>query len=123
MNPIAPAPGSVATDAADKLKKFTRECVRQFSQLCQEFFDFERRELLEKSPSPADLEAHRTAVKWLLRSARALLTITSDPDFPDRSIAGELEGRLLQLEHAWRQFQEPISEAEADKVLAAVFPE
>ncbi|HEY6169443.1 MAG TPA: hypothetical protein VI454_15485 [Verrucomicrobiae bacterium] len=123
MNATNLAPGSAAAAAAENLKEFTRESVRHFSALCQEFFDRERREMLEQSPSGAALEAHRTAIKWLLRSARAMLTMTSDPDFPDRSAVNELEGRLIQLEHSWRQFQEPMPEAEADKILAAVFPE
>ena len=95
--------------------------MRRFSNLCQEFFDRERRELLEQEPSTQDLEAHRTAIKWLLRSARAMLTMTSDPDFPDRSTVNELEGRLIQLQHSWRQFQEPMPEAEAEQVLSQAF--
>lgn len=123
MNAIMPAPGTSAAVAAENLKEFTRESVQRFSTLCQDFFDRERRELLETSPSAEDLEAHRTAIKWLLRSARAMLTMTSDPDFPDRSTVNELEGRLIQLQHSWRQFQEPIPEAEAEELLAKVFPE
>jgi ferric-dicitrate binding protein FerR (iron transport regulator) len=122
MNAISVPPGSAAAAAAENLKEFTRQSVSQFSRLCQEFFDSERRELFEKEPSDADLEAHRTAIKWLLRAARAMLTMTSDPDFPDRSAANELEGRLIQLEHSWRQFQDSMPEPEAEKILASLFP-
>src|ERR1051325_1716087 len=66
MNATNLAPGSAAAAAAENLKEFTRESVRHFSALCQEFFDRERREMLEQSPSGAALEAHRTAIKWLL---------------------------------------------------------
>ena len=123
MNATMLAPGSAAAVAAENLRQFTRDSVQRYSNLCQEFFDRERQELLEKSPSTADLEAHRTAVQRLLRSARAMLTMTSDPDFPDRDAVNELEGRLIQLQHSWRQLHEPMAEAEADEVLAKVFPE
>lgn len=123
MNAPMLAPGNAAAVTAESLKQFTQESVQRFSNLCQEFFDRERQELLEKSPSTEDLEAHRTAIQRLLRSARAMLTMTSDPDFPDRGAVNELEGRLIQLQHSWRQSHEPMAEAEADEVLAKVFPE
>jgi len=45
----------------------------------------------------------------------------ADPDFPDRRIASELAGRVIQLEHIWSQVHDPMPEAEAEKLLREVF--
>ena len=82
-----------------------------------------RAEILLGTPSPQKLEAHRAATKWLLRMARAIQMTAADPDFPDRRIANELEGRVVQLEHVWSQIHDPMSDVEADQLLAEVFPE
>ena len=71
---------------------------------------------------PEKLEQHRLALKWMLRFARAIHLTAADPDYPDRRIADELEGRLLQLEHSWRMIHDPMTGAQAEKLLKEVFP-
>ena len=104
-------------------QQIARDKVMEWSGLCRRFLDVTRQEILLGSPTPEKLEAHRNATKWLLRMTRALHLAAADPDFPDRSMAGELEGRVIQLEHIWRQIHNPMPEAEADKLLAEIFPE
>jgi hypothetical protein len=48
--------------------------------------------------------------------------MAADPEFPDRSLAYELEGRLLQVKSSWRLFYEEIPAEQAEKLLAEVFP-
>ena len=104
-------------------QQFARDKAMEWSGLCRRFLDVTRAEILLGNPSPQKLEAHRNATKWLLRMARAIQMTAADPDFPDRRIADELEGRVIQLEHIWSQIHNPMPEAEADKLLAEVFPE
>ena len=73
-------------------------------------------------PSPEKLAQHRLALKWMLRFARAIHLNAADPDYPEKSIADELEGRLLQLEHSWRMIHERMPEVEAENLLQQVFP-
>ncbi|MBI2946410.1 MAG: hypothetical protein HYY23_02115 [Verrucomicrobia bacterium] len=104
------------------IQAFARETVDQWSELCQKFLDRQRADILMGNPSPEQLEQHCTALKWMLRFARALHLAASDPDYPDRRIADELEGRLIQLEHSWRMIHDRMSGPEADQLLKKVFP-
>jgi len=47
--------------------------------------------------------------------------LVADPEFPDRSLASELEGRVWQLEQSWRMIYESGPEAEAEKLLKETF--
>ncbi len=64
---------------------------------------------------------HLNTLKWLLRFARALHLTAADPEYPDRQIANELEGRLIQLEHYWLMLNNPMPESEADKLASEIF--
>jgi hypothetical protein len=110
-------------EEGSSVQDFTRETVEQWSTLCQTFLDRQRVEILMGTPSAARLERHRAALKWMLRFARAIHLTAADPDFPDRRIADELKGRLIQLEHSWRMIFDKTPEMEAEKVLQNVFPE
>lgn len=103
------------------MQEFARETVAQWSELCQRFLVRQRSEILTGHPTPEELEQHRLALKWMLRFARALHLTAADPDYPDKGIANELEGRLLQLEHSWRMIHVRLPDAEAEKLLSEVF--
>ncbi len=104
------------------IEQFAQEAVRQWSALCQQFLDRQRKEIFEGEPLPEKLEHHRAALKWLLRFARVICSTAADPDFPDKQIANELKGRVLQLEHSWRMVHEKMPKAEAEQLLNEVFP-
>jgi hypothetical protein len=61
-------------------------------------------------------------LRALLIAGRALYTLTSDPEFLN-SLARDVRGRLGQLENPWEMLENPISEAEADRILAQAFPD
>ena len=107
---------------SSSVQEFARDTVEQWSDLCQQFLDRQRLEILTGNPSPERVEQHRLALKWLLRFARAIHLTAADPDYPDKRIADELEGRLLQLEHSWRMVHDRMPEAEAEQMLKEVFP-
>jgi hypothetical protein len=110
------------TEGVD-FQQFARDKAMEWSHLCRQFLDATRKEILLGNPTAEKLQAHRTATKWLLRMARAIHMTAADPDFPDKRIADELEGRVIQLEHIWSQVHDPMPDAEADRLLKEVFPE
>lgn len=59
----------------------------------------------------------------MIRGARALLNLASDPDFPATQFAGEISGKLLQLEDSWQSLNNPMTDAEADAILQRAFPD
>ena len=63
------------------------------------------------------------SLKWLLRGSKLLLVMVSDPEFPDRPNVKALEAQIWQLENSWQMIYEPMPEAEADKLLAELFPD
>ena len=97
--------------------------MEQWSATCQRFLDWQRREIIEREPSPENLEQHRAGLKWLLRFAKGIYLTASDPEYPDKGVADELKGRMLQLEHSWRMVHNRMPDGEAEKLLKEVFPE
>ncbi|MBI4323765.1 MAG: hypothetical protein HY674_00715, partial [Chloroflexi bacterium] len=97
------APASIATEAL----------LRAWVASCNEFRQRERREIIEQAPSPQRLAEYREELKWMIRGARALLNLVSDPDFPARQFVAEISGKLLQLEDSWQSLNNPMTDTEA----------
>jgi hypothetical protein len=108
---------------APDIEHLTADYGHQWSMLCGRFLAWEKRQMLMVEPSSSKKEEHRQCLKWLLRLTRLLHSMAADPEFPDRSLADELEGRLLQLESSWRMFYEAMPAEQAEKLLAEVFPQ
>jgi hypothetical protein len=79
--------------------------------------------VLKKEPSPKQLEEHQRTLRWLLQAARLLHSLVADPGFPDRSARQLLEGVIWQLEESWKAAYEPMPQAQAEMILAEVFPD
>jgi hypothetical protein len=106
------------------MRQAARDQVQGWSDNCQKFLDWQRREILgPRQPPKEKIEQHRDDIKWLLRFGRAIYMTATDPDYPDKQISTELRGRLIQLEHSWRMVHEQMPEAEAEQLLREVFPE
>jgi len=101
----------------------TLKLVRTWIGTCHDFRDRERREIVEQLPSPQKLAEYREELKWLIRGARALLNLVSDPDFPAKELVAEISGKLLQLEDSWQSLNSPMTDAEADAILQKAFPD
>ena len=107
------APMSFLNSPANSIKEIARDQIVRWSELCQKCIDFQ--------PTPEQVPDYINTVKWVLRFTRTLHSTASDPEYPDRQIAYELEGRLIQLEHVWRRFNNPLSPEEADQLAAEIF--
>ena len=106
------------------LQQEAREQVSRWSNVCQKFLDWQKQNFMGLEQPPAEkMDQHRAGLKWLLRFGRALYFTASDPDYPDKRLAGELRGRLIQLEHSWRMVHERLPDAEAAQLLRETFPE
>lgn len=101
---------------------FTRKLVEDWVKSCNEFLQWQRREVIEKRPSPKKLAEHRDTLKLMLRLGHGLLAQVSDPDFPLRQCVPAVGGKLRQLEQSWEMIQNPMSDGDADAVLQQAFP-
>jgi hypothetical protein len=95
--------------------------VRQWSQECQRFLDWQRRHvLLEGAPSERR-SRHEVVLQRLLALGRMLGAATSDPEFLDRRAADVVKARLAQLQESWDLTHSTMTPAEARELLAAHF--
>ena len=101
--------------------EFVFDSARRTISECDKFLDAQRA-LFLKQPTFRELAEHRLALAIIMRAARAWQNCVFDPDFPDHSIARQLEVRLRQLEESWSLFYNPMPQAEADAILESAFP-
>jgi hypothetical protein len=101
--------------------EFVAGSVQQWVSVCDQFLD-EQRVLFLKSPSQNELAKHCLALSFIMRTSRTLQGQVLDPDFPDHSMARQLEIRLRQLEESWKTLHNPMPQEEADEIIGSVFP-
>jgi hypothetical protein len=90
---------------------------------CDTFRQWEREELIQKEPSSETLARHKKLGSALIRTAYMLQAVMEDPDYPARAFLPEVRGKLMQLEDARDMIHDPMSDQEADVILAKVFPD
>ncbi len=93
------------------------QLVRVWVDACNEFRARERREIIEQVPSPERLATYRAELVVMLRSARALLALMEDPEYPAPEFLPEISGKLLQLQLSWESLNNPMTEQEAEAIL------
>ena len=120
--------GATATQAQsvthlpEGARDFAREQVERWCSAFQKFLAWERDVIVGGTPSEQAKQEHKATLKWLLRVSKLFHAATTDPDFPDRSMANMMEMTVWKLEQSWKMIYEPMPEAEADKLLAKIFP-
>ena len=96
--------------------------VDEWLAVCGTFLDWHRaNRLLQDAPPEVCRESDR-AHAWLLRFTRMMQSQMLDPDFPHREFARRVGTALWQLEEAWAQTHNPLTDAEADTLIARLFP-
>ena len=95
--------------------------VNQWLKMCHQFMAWHRKHILESEPTEQDHINEERILPWLIRGARTLHAQMLDPNWPHPELAGDVEISLWQLEQAWVQTHNPMSEAQADLILAEVF--
>src|SRR5438046_2490612 len=95
--------------------------IQKWSAMCGQFLVWERQHMILAEPSEKEKVDHRQVLKWLLRLTRMMHSLIADPEFPDRSLVSELEGRVWQLERSWRMIYEAMEGPEAEKLLKETF--
>ena len=114
---------TISSDAPASGTAATLKLVRTWIASCNEFRRRERLEIIEQSPVPEKLAEYREELKWMIRGARALLNLVSDPDFPAKELVAEISGKILQLEDSWQSLNNPMSATEAGAILQKAFPD
>jgi len=114
---------TAAPDETAALHEVVVKNLEQFCAECDRFIQWQYREIIRGQPSAEQQERHRHQLQWALRTARLLECVASDPDSATPSALALLRAKIWQLERSWKTLFAPMSEAEADKILAEVFPD
>ncbi|HSU52883.1 MAG TPA: hypothetical protein VLT36_02345 [Candidatus Dormibacteraeota bacterium] len=96
------------------------EEVHRWSRVCGAFLAWERDQIRQGNRTDKESQEHRDALKSLLRLMRSLHSVLADPDSPNRSLAAEIEGRVLQLESSWEALDQ-ADEKDAAEVMRKAF--
>jgi len=98
------------------------ENVERLLRVCDEVRRMHRAEFLLQEPSAKNRADFQQCIPWLIRALRLNHSQMADPSWPHREIAKRIETTLWQLEQLWESENNPMSDAEADKLLKAIFP-
>lgn len=101
----------------------TSNLVRIWTDACNDFLDWQKREIIERRPSPEKVAEHKSGIRPLIILGHTLYGILADPGSPSHKHAAAVAGKLRQLEECMRMIHESMDDARADAVLAAAFPE
>jgi len=108
---------------SDTAKLLSEQLVELWMKATDEFRRYQRKYIIEREPSPEELKTHVHDLRLMIRLALMMQREVSDPDFGAKGLLPEVEGRLHQLQHVLDMLECPMTDAEADAILAAVFPD
>ena len=108
---------------APSLERIVLSQAEQWLGQCQTFRHWYRQNFRLKRPT-ADQEKLADEIQpWMIRITRALLSQMLDPQFPHRHLARSMEATLWQLEEDWAARHNPMTEAEAERIIQSLYPE
>lgn len=107
----------------DALIDWARETTKGMCRTWAALRKWERERILTGLATAKERADHKEALKMVLRYFKWLDSLVSDPDFRDHSIRATVQGIVWQAEQSWKQIYEPMPDAEADQILAEVFPD
>ena len=105
------------------LAEAARHNVETTLGACNAFRRWHRENFVLKRPTLEQVAEHGMDVRILLLMLRWLQATVADPGTPARDLLPRVEVMLRLLEDCWQYVHEPMSKAEAEKLLAEVFPE
>ncbi len=100
-----------------------RGLIEFWTRACDEFMDNQRRNLIEREPSPELLNRHKKDLNFMLRMTLLLQSQVLDPEFPAKQCRLAVSGRLLQFEESLKLFETHLTDEQSDAILKQAFPE
>jgi len=89
---------------------------------CEKFLQWQRKSFIDSDPTVEELAEHGKRLNMLVRFTLHVYAQAADPDAPKPDALRLIAGRLKQLED-WRSvIHNPLSEQQADAILARAFP-
>ena len=114
---------AISTAVSEFDTSLLRAWFEVWIKLANDFRQWEREELIEKTPSAEGLATHKRTAATLIRSAHLMQSLMEDPEYPIREFLPVVQGKLLQLQDSWDMIHNPMPDEEADRLLAEIFPD
>ena len=109
--------------APPNLERIVLAQAEPWLEQCHTFRQWYRQNFLLRRPTTEQEKLADEIQPWMIRITRAMLSQMLDPEFPHRHLARSIEATLWQLEEDWAARHNPLTEAEAESILRASFPE
>ena len=94
-----------------------------WAERCTSFLAWQRQNFIDRDASPEGLREHTQRLNVMVRFTLHVYAQAADPDAPQPDALRTIAGRLKQLED-WRAvIHNPLTDAEADAILARAFPD
>jgi len=103
------------TDLASKIEEWSR-CRQDLNR-------WEDEHLAVENPAPERLAEHKTMIERLIFLGQLFSFVTSGADFADTEMAEMVHANQFILREKFQMFHNPMSKADADRILKEVFPE
>jgi hypothetical protein len=109
---------------ADKpwVQSIAEKSIGEWMKACDAFLERDNKEFIQRQASEAELEQHLKDVNFMIRWSRYLEAWAGDPDFLTHHLVPEISGRVKKLELFKSIIHNPMTDAEADAILAQAFP-
>jgi hypothetical protein len=94
-----------------------------WAERCENFLAWQRKTFIDSEASPEDLAEHTKRLNVMVRFTLHVYAQVADPDASMPEALSTLTGRLRQLEEWRKVIHNPMSDQEADAILARAFPD
>jgi len=120
--PLPPEVGQLGHFESRMLRNF-RAAVDDWDEVCSALGQWEAQHLASSGDNSAqEQEQHRQWVSELLSWGRLVQHATSQPEFPDKSLAARVTARIRHLEDKFALWHREMAPEEADRILRLAFP-
>ena len=96
--------------------------AQKWLQICDGFAAWHHDHFCCHEPTPDEVRAKDRQLSFLIRATALLHSQIVDPNFQESELSDELEATLRQLRLIWDMDHNPMSDTEADKLIAELFP-
>jgi len=119
--PLPPEVGQLGHFESRMLRNFCA-AVDDWDEVCSALGQWEAQHLATGDNSAQVQQQHRQWVSELLPWGRLVQHATSQPEFPDESLAARVTARIRHLEDKLALWHGEMAPEEADRILRLAFP-
>jgi hypothetical protein len=123
MIATALADSSLTIDKIERVaKSIAIEYIQKWLGICDSFATWHYDAFCRREPTIDEVRARDKQLSYLIHTTALLHSQAVDPNFQERELRDALEATLHQLQLIWDMDHNPMSDAEADKLIAELFP-